>query len=406
MKIDKIEYPFSELYKNGYIVMGQNGRRNICLMDKQNNRVTTIAYARYLMSVKLGRFLKADEEVDHIDNDPTNDTIENLQILSGEANRNKYFILREQQHDHGTMFWYRKGCRCTACIEAAKIYGKEQRARAKQRLAAGMLPKSPEERYPIKAAEKRLGRSLDKGECFWHLDGDTSNNTIDNLIIFKSFVDRRRFKASGANADLLKYNQDGTCTVDLVYKPRKQSSKYKYTCVQCGKMFETGVKRRIEAAFCSRACCQLYRSLHNKSRCPEVDELLKAFESIRTFRGVGKRYGVTDNTTKKWCIKLGILEQIQKIIDESKKETFKKNSRPKTEKEKAAMIANLKVYWAEHTHSMAIGVDKLDPITGSIITTYSSMREAARDGFIDHCIAKCCRGAAKTHKGYKWRFHS
>lgn len=42
------------------------------------------------MCVKLGRMLRSNEHVDHIDNDKTNDSIDNLQILSRKENLRKY----------------------------------------------------------------------------------------------------------------------------------------------------------------------------------------------------------------------------------------------------------------------------------------------------------------------------
>ena len=41
------------------------------------------------MSVKEGRILNPDEEVDHIDNNALNDDINNLQLLSAKENRKK-----------------------------------------------------------------------------------------------------------------------------------------------------------------------------------------------------------------------------------------------------------------------------------------------------------------------------
>ena len=41
------------------------------------------------MSLKEGRFLNANEEVDHIDGNNSNDVIENLQLLTLEDHRNK-----------------------------------------------------------------------------------------------------------------------------------------------------------------------------------------------------------------------------------------------------------------------------------------------------------------------------
>lgn len=58
-----------------------------CLVSKENR--TTISYARYLMSVHLGRKLKKIETVDHINGDKLNDSLENLQILSNEDNIKK-----------------------------------------------------------------------------------------------------------------------------------------------------------------------------------------------------------------------------------------------------------------------------------------------------------------------------
>ena len=98
MKID-LEYPFTELYKAGYTHVSSEGRRYITL-KKFNGGIDGTSYARYLMSVKLGRFLTNQEEVDHIDNNKTNDDPNNLQILTPEQNREKqrlHYINNVQQ---------------------------------------------------------------------------------------------------------------------------------------------------------------------------------------------------------------------------------------------------------------------------------------------------------------------
>ena len=70
MKID-LEYPYSVEYQAGYIYVNNEARR--CVTLKDSHGVTTgTTYARYLMAVKLGRFLTDQEEVDHIDNNKTN----------------------------------------------------------------------------------------------------------------------------------------------------------------------------------------------------------------------------------------------------------------------------------------------------------------------------------------------
>jgi hypothetical protein len=48
-----------------------------------------MSYARYLLCVKEGRLLSAEEEADHIDDDRGNDDPGNLQVLPWVVNRQK-----------------------------------------------------------------------------------------------------------------------------------------------------------------------------------------------------------------------------------------------------------------------------------------------------------------------------
>lgn len=84
----ELEEPFRSKWKKGYLQTCKDGRKRVYLSNSKYVR-TTVSYARYLMSVKLGRFLKDDEHVDHIDEDGTNDDIENLQILTPQENNKK-----------------------------------------------------------------------------------------------------------------------------------------------------------------------------------------------------------------------------------------------------------------------------------------------------------------------------
>lgn len=59
------------------------------LKHKYTSSRTTITYAKYVMSVSLGRILEKEEEVDHIDNNKLNDDISNLQILTKKQNLEK-----------------------------------------------------------------------------------------------------------------------------------------------------------------------------------------------------------------------------------------------------------------------------------------------------------------------------
>lgn len=89
---EEAKYPYDDYYL--YKVYHKNENRNYAVLipkDKTSGlKRHTIAFARYLVATNLKRFLTKDEEVDHIDNDKSNDIIENLQILSREENISKY----------------------------------------------------------------------------------------------------------------------------------------------------------------------------------------------------------------------------------------------------------------------------------------------------------------------------
>ena len=86
IKID-LKYPYNTVWKYGYVTINRDNRRTLLLVG--DRRRSSTQYARYLLSVKLGRFLTKNETVDHIDGDKANDNIDNLQILSRSENTRK-----------------------------------------------------------------------------------------------------------------------------------------------------------------------------------------------------------------------------------------------------------------------------------------------------------------------------
>lgn len=73
----ELKPPFTNLWRKAYLRSQPNGRKLLDLFNTNDDR-TTISYARYLVSVREGRFLTNQEEVDHDDNDCTNDADSNL----------------------------------------------------------------------------------------------------------------------------------------------------------------------------------------------------------------------------------------------------------------------------------------------------------------------------------------
>lgn len=94
----ELQEPYRSHWRKGYLQQHADGRRYVVLFNSNEYR-SIVSYARYLMSVKLGYYVPDDLEVDHKDDDLTNDDINNLQLLTGEQNRLKqqYKAMMEQE---------------------------------------------------------------------------------------------------------------------------------------------------------------------------------------------------------------------------------------------------------------------------------------------------------------------
>lgn len=75
--------------------LSEKDKRLRCVLVFPNGKKKTVSYPKYLMEVHLDRYLEENETVDHIDGNPLNNEIENLQILTRalhaflDAKRNK-----------------------------------------------------------------------------------------------------------------------------------------------------------------------------------------------------------------------------------------------------------------------------------------------------------------------------
>lgn len=70
--------------------------RNIVRIKEDDGKYHTHSYARYLMEKHIGRKLNHNEEVHHIDEDKTNDVIENLEIIDATNHRRYHNPLKYQ----------------------------------------------------------------------------------------------------------------------------------------------------------------------------------------------------------------------------------------------------------------------------------------------------------------------
>ena len=119
MKID-LSAPYSSDYKAGYLIKGTDERKMVVLVANDGSKHCT-SFARYLMATKLCRYLEKDEEVDHINNNKTDDRISNLQILTKSENMQKEHKRYLSTLEHGTYRMYHTGkCRCPLCVQAGR----------------------------------------------------------------------------------------------------------------------------------------------------------------------------------------------------------------------------------------------------------------------------------------------
>ena len=110
----ELQEPFKSFWNKGYLVVNSENRRNVVLFNFEKDRTTT-SYARYLMCVKNGYILSSEFEVDHIDDDKTNDDIGNLQILTQQQNAAK--------HNRLNIIYYKFNC--CICKQDFQLTGKQ-----------------------------------------------------------------------------------------------------------------------------------------------------------------------------------------------------------------------------------------------------------------------------------------
>ena len=84
-----LEEPFKSSWKFGYLSTNKDGRKSLKLYKSDNVR-RSISYARYLMSVHLGYEIPSHLEVDHINDDKTDDRIGNFELKTHKENYKKY----------------------------------------------------------------------------------------------------------------------------------------------------------------------------------------------------------------------------------------------------------------------------------------------------------------------------
>ena len=148
-----------------------------------------------------------------------------------------------------------------------------------------------------------------------HINGDHSDNRIENLQLlcpnchtqtdnFARHNNVKSYKITERTNEILS-NLDKSFVhpeIDDVKKNvKKKEVRY---CLNCGNEITESKK------FCSHHCSQVYRRKFNA----DAKQLMDDFKEIKSFSGVGRKYGVTDNAVKKRCKTFGILDEVKQYI--------------------------------------------------------------------------------------------
>ena len=127
-------------------------------------------------------------------------------------------------------------------------------------------------------AERLLGRNIRNEECVHHKDGNKYNNSLNNLLVFKTNSDHISFHRG---CDIV---QDNDVWVAL---PHKNSA-----CPICGAAKD----------FKASVCISCFKQ-HKSAQIPTKDQLLDLLVTLRSLTPISKLYGVSTTAVKKWCVK-------------------------------------------------------------------------------------------------------
>ena len=209
--------------------------------------------------------------------------------------------------------------------------------------------------------------SDNKNNNYCFIDKAVVFNIINELFSEKSFKEI----AKDNNVDISTISRinsgESHYQEDLKY-PIRNTQIDKHVCIDCGTPIQSSATR------CAICYAKSIRKVKDRPTVEELKQIL--LDNNGNFTKVGKLFGVTDNSIRKWCKNYDL-------------PTHSSDYKPKKEK-----------------LPTKISVCQIDKNTNEVIQTFESAEAAAR--FLGKSkgnhITEVCRGTSITAYGYKWKY--
>lgn len=145
----------------------------------------------------------------------------------------------------------------------------------------------------IVVAEEILKRPLRKGEVVHHLNGRKEDNRSSNLLVLEKGMHSRLHMWLDNGAPY-----EGTLRVNALNSGKSKSDEPR-NCKVCGRTIQSNVNEK----HCSNKCRSISRRKVDR---PNIEQL-KLEISTNTWVALGKKYGVSDNSVRKWAKSYGLI---------------------------------------------------------------------------------------------------
>lgn len=224
-------------------------------------------------------------------------------------------------------------------------------------------------------AEEKLGRELKPEEVVHHDDRNRHNNSLDNLMVFKTSADHAAYHMGRdivLEGDV--YVAIGTYEYKK-YKSKRGNISIKDECPYCGKLKD----------YQAKMCLDCYKKEQAKNIPPK--EELREHLKDKSMCAIGRVYNVSDNAVRKWCKKYG-LPVNKKDIEKFREDEF-------------GIIKKKKIKHEPTLKKPVVMLDTRYKLLNKFESVYTAAVYLGDKSKRKH-ISQACNDKRKSAYGYKW----